>query len=96
VQVPERPHDLLHLLPRGDAGADLGLQRLRHVEGLGPAGRAAEAQREMGTMLGPVFTVAARPATAAIGLGQGAEYDAGSQALQPSEEGPARRLAGRN
>ena len=90
MQVAERPHDLLHLLPRGDAGADLGLERVGDVEGVRAAGRTAEAQGEMGTMLRPVLTVAAGTATAAVRLGQGAEHDAGSQPSEPSQEGGRR------
>ena len=96
VQVAERPHDLLHLLPGGDAGADLGLERLRDVKGVGPAGRAAKAQREMGTMLRPVLTVAAGAATAAVRLSQGAEHDAGRQPREPSQERGRRGGASRH
>ena len=86
MQVAERPHDLLHLLPRGAAGADLGLERVGDVESVRAPGRAAEAQGEMGTMLRPVFTVAPRPAAAAVRLGQGAEHDLGGQLVKPPQE----------
>src|SRR6266508_4362134 len=88
VQVPEHPHHLLHLLPRRDAGADLGLERLRNIKGLGPAVRAPEAQREMRPVLGAVRTVAPGPTAAAVGLGQRAEHDAGGQ---PRKIGPDAR-----
>ena len=96
MQVAERPHDLLHRLPRGDAGADLGLERVGDVEGVRAAGRAAEAQGEMGAMLRPVFTVAAGAAAAAVGLGQGAKHDLGRQAPQPPQEGGPRPQAPRH
>ena len=96
MPVAKRPYDLLHLLPRGDTGANLGLERLRDVKGLGSASRAAKAQGEMGPMLRPVLTVAAGTATAAERLGQGAEHDAGSQPSEPSQEGGRRGEAARH
>lgn len=96
MQVAERPHDLLHLLPGGDTSADLGLERLRDVKGVGPAGRAAKAQREMGTMPRPVLTVAAGTATTAVRLSQGAEHDAGRQPSEPSQEDGRSGGAGRH
>jgi len=87
MPVAERSHDLLHFVPSRDGSPNLGLQGLRHVHGLGPALRAAEAQREMGAMLGPVLTVAPRPAAAAVGLGEGAKHDARGELGQPPQEG---------
>ena len=96
MPVAQRPHDLLHLLPRGAAGTDLSLERLRDVERVRAAGRAAEAQGEMGPMLRPVLAMTAGAAAAAVGLGQGAEHDAGSQPSEPSQEGGRRGEAARH
>ena len=96
MPVAKRPYDLLHLLPRGDAGANLGLERLRDVTSLGAAGWAAEAQREMRPMLRPVLTVAADAPAAAVGLGQGTEHDAGRQPSEPAQEGGRRGGADRH
>ena len=96
MPVAQRPHDLLHLLPRGDADTDLSLERLRDVERVRAAGWAAEAQGEMGPMLRPMRTVAAGPAAAAVGLGQGAKHDAWSQPSEPSQEGGRRGEAARH
>ena len=84
MPVTERPHDLLHLVPRGDAGPDLGLERVGDVERVRAPRRATKAQGEMGPMLRPVLTVAAGPATATVGLGQGAEHDTGRQPSEPA------------
>jgi hypothetical protein len=89
VQIAQGPHDLLHFLPRGDASADLGLEGLRDIEGVRPAGRAAEAQREMGTMPWPLLTVAPLPATATVGLGERAEYDLRGELVKRPKEGGA-------
>lgn len=96
VQIAQGPRDLLHFLPRGDPGADLRLERLRDVEGVRAAGRAAEAQREMGAMLRPGLTVAPRPATAPVGLGESAEHDLPGKLVKPAEEGGARPRACRH
>ena len=87
MPVAERPYDLLHFVPGRYPRPDLGLKRLRDVEGAGPPGRAAEAQREMRAMLRPLLTVAPRPAAAAVGLGEGAEHDARGELGQPPQEG---------
>ena len=84
MQIAECAHDLLQLLPGRDPGADLSLERLRDVEGLGPPGRAPEAQREMRPVLGAGRTVAVGPAAATVGLGQGAEHDAGGELAEPA------------
>ena len=96
MPVAQRPHDLLHRLPRGDASADLGLKRLGDVDRVRAPGRAAEAQGEMGPMLRPVLAMTAGAAAAAVGLGQGAEHDAGSQPSEPSQEGGRRGGAARH
>jgi hypothetical protein len=86
VQVTECPHDLLEFLPGRDTRADLGLQRLRHIEGMRPPGRAPEAQGEMGTMLRPRGTVTPRPAAAAVGFGEGAKDNAGGELAEPPQQ----------
>ena len=96
MPIAKRPDDLLHLLPRGDAGADLGLERLGDVERVRAPRRAAKAQGEMRPMLRPVFAVTAGAAAAAVGLGQGAEHDAGNQPSEPSQEGGRRGEAPRH
>ena len=96
MPVAQRPHDLLHRLPRGDASADLGLKRLGDVDRVRAPVRAAEAQGEMGPMLRPVLTVAADAPAAAVGLGQGTEHDAGRQPSEPAQEGGRRGGADRH
>jgi hypothetical protein len=96
MQLAERPNDLLHLVPRGDAGPNLGLQRLGDVEGVGPLVGTAEAQGEMRAMLGSIGTVAPDTPTAAVRLGEGAEHDARGQLAEPPEEVGLRRASGRH
>jgi hypothetical protein len=96
MQIAECPDDLLHLMPRGDARPDLGLQRLGDVEGVGPLVGTAEAQGEMRTMLGSIGTVAPGAPTAAVRLGEGAEHDARGQLAELSEEVGLRRASGRH
>ena len=96
VQIAERAHDLLEFVPRGDAGAELGLQGLRDVRGPGAPLRPTEAQREMRAMLGAGFTVATRVPAAAVGLGQSAEDDARGQVVQSSKEGAVPLIGNRH
>jgi hypothetical protein len=96
MPIAERPDDLLHLVPRGDASPDRGLQRLGDVEGVGPLVGTPEAQGEMRAMFGSIGTVAPGSPTAAVRLGQGAEHDVRGQLVQPSEEGGPRRASGRH
>lgn len=87
MQIAECPDDLLHLMPRGDARPDLGLQRLGDVDGVGPLVGPPEAQGEMRAMLGSIGTVAPGAPTATVRLGEGAEHDARGQLAELSEEG---------
>jgi len=86
--LAECPHDLLHFLPGRDPGTDLDLEGLRNVHRLGAARGAAEAQVEVGAMLGASLTMTAGAPAAPVRLGQGAEDDARGQALEPPEEDP--------
>ena len=96
MPIAERPDDLLHLVPRGDARPDRGLQRLGDVEGVGPRVGTPEAQGEMRAMFGSVGTVAPGSPTAAVRLGEGPEHDVGGELVKSSEEDGTRWGADRH
>lgn len=87
IPLGQTAQDGLRFLPGLDAGPNGGGEGGRHVVPRGAAVRTPEAHIEMGPMLLALLAVAPWAPAGPIGLRECAEDDAGSQPLEPLQEG---------